>query len=72
LKVDLYNSYSSNELCCDMKMTGLTEPEFILQIPESYSVVMEGAVEIHIAVLSSLNHLKYYKTGYNMYNPVIF
>jgi len=48
----------------DVKMTGLTEPVFILQISESSSVVTPVAVEIHIAILSSLKHLKYYETGY--------
>ena len=34
----------------DVKMTGLTEPVFILQVSESSSVVTPVAVEIHIAI----------------------
>jgi len=45
----------------------LTEPEFSVEIPESFLVVSPGAIEIQGAVIPSLKHLKHYNTIENTY-----
>jgi len=65
IKREIVRTFKKLSIEKDVKTSGLTEPVFILHISESIFVVTPVAIEIHIAIFSSLKHLKYYKTGYS-------